>query len=97
MENYSYVSAQHDFFSFLFFKTNICLCLSVRCLHYQYPDLIGYSYVPGIDGYVNIEGQRQPVDPFPDKSITTDLGITGLAHLNKNQVRVIFCSKYDGV
>ena len=58
-----------------------------RCLHYQYPDLVGYPFVPGVDGYVYVDQERQNVVLYPDQNVTTELGTRGMAHLNPDQVR----------
>ena len=58
-----------------------------RCLHYRYPDLVGYPFVPGVDGYVYVDQERQNVALYPDQNVTTELGTRGMAHLNPDQVR----------
>ncbi|XP_076440495.1 laminin subunit alpha-like [Babylonia areolata] len=55
------------------------------CLHYQYPDLIGYPFVPGIDAYVLKNGERMSVELYPNVNVSSELGTRGLAHLHPNQ------------
>ncbi|PVD23436.1 hypothetical protein C0Q70_16705 [Pomacea canaliculata] len=57
------------------------------CLHYQYPDLDGFSSVSGINGFTIVDQQRIPVETYPDVNVTAELGITGLAHLKPTQRR----------
>nr|KAG5701572.1 hypothetical protein BaRGS_024822 [Batillaria attramentaria] len=56
------------------------------CLHYQYPDLIGYPFVPGIDAYVIVDNQRGQVDLYPDENVNSELGTAGMVYLNPNQL-----------
>ncbi|KAK7100839.1 laminin subunit alpha-like isoform X2 [Littorina saxatilis] len=55
------------------------------CLHYQYPDLVGYPFVPGIEGYNYVDQERVKINLYPDSNVTTELGTKGLGHLNPDQ------------
>ncbi|XP_052834285.1 laminin subunit alpha-3-like [Octopus bimaculoides] len=60
------------------------------CLHYQYPELKGFSTILGIKAYVEKNGRRASPRIFNNDTIVSELKIKGLVDLNEKQRKLKF-------
>ncbi|XP_029655372.1 laminin subunit alpha [Octopus sinensis] len=60
------------------------------CLHYQYPELKGFSTILGIKAYVEKNGRKNSPRLFNNDTIVSELKIKGLVDLNEKQRKLKF-------